>query len=258
MKRLLAPIVAIAFVLVAQPASAICKKWIVPIDQCDVLPNTCSAGAVTDELETDEEKAQNMPEQIRCWRDENGDGQDNDTYVVVIANEITPRQSCCEEQVAGPHVIYPDVSYTGNQWSGPVYMHDPTEGGKFTTVDLRRFFKIYFSQISRVRAQNPVLDAFGQPVEDLYLSDLYRPNVPANLKAREKCNGMLDNDPFVLDWKCKAQVDHIIPRVDIKGCAYGTNSYSNALLISAELNNKMKNYCDDPDRVAILDHYRIQ
>lgn len=54
-----------------------------------------------------------------------------------------------------------------------------------------------------------------------------------------------------------AEVDHIIPRVDIRGCGCGQNSYANALVISRGLNNDMKNYCDNPDRVEILDEFTL-
>jgi hypothetical protein len=50
----------------------------------------------------------------------------------------------------------------------------------------------------------------------------------------------------------KANVDHIIPRIDTHGCPCGTNSSANALVISAPLNHSMRNSCMDPRRIAIL------
>jgi hypothetical protein len=49
-----------------------------------------------------------------------------------------------------------------------------------------------------------------------------------------------------------AQVDHIIPRIDIHGCACGTNAPSNAAVISGQLNRKMSNNLRDPDRIKML------
>jgi len=51
------------------------------------------------------------------------------------------------------------------------------------------------------------------------------------------------------------QIDHIIPRVDIKGCACGPNTSANALVISAKLNGEMSNNSAHPTRQAILQFY---
>ena len=57
-----------------------------------------------------------------------------------------------------------------------------------------------------------------------------------------------DNDRY-------ANIDHIIPRVDKRGCECGTNSPANALVISRVLNMGMSNNVKDEDRIAILRRY---
>ncbi len=56
-------------------------------------------------------------------------------------------------------------------------------------------------------------------------------------------------------WPEVAQIDHIIPRRDIRGCKCGTNHPNNALVISAQLNNAMSNKMNHPSRIAILQRW---
>lgn len=49
-----------------------------------------------------------------------------------------------------------------------------------------------------------------------------------------------------------ANIDHIIPRVDIHGCECGTNSPINAAVISRVLNIGMSNNMKDMDRIELL------
>ena len=44
-----------------------------------------------------------------------------------------------------------------------------------------------------------------------------------------------DNDPD------RAQVHHVVPRKDLRGCRWGTNAYKNAAVISTRLNQHLKN-----------------
>lgn len=53
-------------------------------------------------------------------------------------------------------------------------------------------------------------------------------------------------------WGQWANVDHIIPRIDVHGCKCGTNSYANAAIISASLNVGMGNNMTDTRRRRIL------
>ena len=48
------------------------------------------------------------------------------------------------------------------------------------------------------------------------------------------------------------QIDHMIPRFDIKGCPCGTNSPANALVVSGRINGQMSNLADHEARRAIL------
>lgn len=49
-----------------------------------------------------------------------------------------------------------------------------------------------------------------------------------------------------------AQIDHIIPRKDIRGCPCGTNHPRNAAVITAGLNREMSNKMNHPKRIAML------
>ncbi len=60
------------------------------------------------------------------------------------------------------------------------------------------------------------------------------------------------NAASVVNYMSSVQVDHIIPRVDIFGCACGPNSLSNAMLISAKLNGEMSNDSQHPKRKFLL------
>jgi len=53
-------------------------------------------------------------------------------------------------------------------------------------------------------------------------------------------------------WAGSAQVDHIIPRVDIRGCRCGTNQFANAAINSAWQNVRMSNDMNHPDRIKAL------
>lgn len=53
------------------------------------------------------------------------------------------------------------------------------------------------------------------------------------------------------------QVDHIIPRVDIHGCACGPNSPANSLVISAKLNREMSNLSENEKRQFLLGLYTL-
>jgi hypothetical protein len=44
-----------------------------------------------------------------------------------------------------------------------------------------------------------------------------------------------------LGWEPVAQVHHVVPRKDLRCCPWGTNSYKNAAVISAKLNNYLTN-----------------
>lgn len=54
-----------------------------------------------------------------------------------------------------------------------------------------------------------------------------------------------------------AHGDHIIPRIDISGCKCGDNSYANLAIISRELNIRMSNDMNHPDRIKMMQAYTL-
>src|SRR5206468_11867247 len=58
--------------------------------------------------------------------------------------------------------------------------------------------------------------------------------------------------PTLEDKDKRGEVDHLIPRVDKRGCACGSTAPENALVISGKLNRKMSNRMNDSDRIKLL------
>lgn len=54
-----------------------------------------------------------------------------------------------------------------------------------------------------------------------------------------------------------AQVHHIIPRLDSRGCPCGAGSFNNALVISAQLNNEIGNDRTNWKLLQIIEMYRV-
>jgi hypothetical protein len=187
-----------------------------------------------------------------CFLDDNNNGIDDDPKGTSIFFETIDREWCCEVDVEGPHSgLNPDVYYLS--WRGNVVQYRPKDGEYFTSQTVYDSDgDEYLSQVDQVRAQNSTQNAV------LFTSDLKG----SSELPFEYCGGDLyTNSPNL---GCRPQVDHIIPRKDIKGCDCGSNSFKNALLISAQLNNQMSNYCGDPndptdaaERKAIIEKYRV-
>lgn len=256
--------VAVACLFFAREASAACMKWSTNLQHCDIDPKFCGSSVVATEQELEQyygylyaDSASQVCKQWgqalyglngkvyntatgqkQCWTD--GDGvlyepngvlDSLDPISPVISYGEIPRESCCEEDLEGFHEITPDKWYTTNA-AGTVVAMNPVAGGSFTFETVGT----HPSQISLIRGDNMI--GRGD-----YLSDLLRPEVPTSLKNKEtaECNGVLSTSHP--NWKCKPQVDHIIPRMDIKGCKCGKNSSKNAQVLSAGLNNYLSNYC---------------
>ncbi len=82
---------------------------------------------------------------------------------------------------------------------------------------------------------------------------MYRYGSTSELAGFESCDGFLTLGAE--DESCRPQVDHIIPRVDIKGCECGPNSVANAAVISGKLNEANSNYCDTESKLAMFDEW---
>jgi uncharacterized protein (TIGR03382 family) len=63
--------------------------------------------------------------------------------------------------------------------------------------------------------------------------------------------------PLSTSRKNDLHVDHIIPRVDSNGCPCGSNKIANAALVSADINMRMSNSCENPDRKKMLRDYTL-
>lgn len=179
-------------------------------------------------------------------------------YAQSIELELVTRESCCERTIVGPHAdVTPNVYYSA-PWNVPglIGPFPPADGVAFSNykTTLQRPIPSQRTQVLD-RLQFTGVPPFNVLLP-FWLSDMYRPGPKTDaLQAleTEACGGILEtddpNDP------CAAQVDHIIPRVDVYGCKCGSNSFSNALLISRALNIKMSNNCSDETRNAILDAF---
>ena len=193
-------------------------------------------------------------EQTRCYLDENNNGSWQDNEKSNLAYKISiPREWCCELTAWGPHKdVTPNVWYSFGQLPNPLIQANPPAPG----LEFTSYTHTLLPRSQRVRVLERV-DLDPNPgLSGAYLSDLYRPgpnNSPPELADLEYCDGDLVDGGL-----CGAQVDHIIPRKDISGCDCGSNSYANALVISARLNREMSNRCSNPKRLAILQKYTFE
>lgn len=195
----------------------------------------------------------NFPETGICladagWDDENDTDETPTDYVqdVVVETNIT-KDDCCSRTPRGP--------YEGLKGGGS------TEGGTFS--DTLKMNAVSFNQ--SLPHHNGVIwsdAAAWRDIPDQHLpprpagtgADFYR-----DLSYRAGLLAMDDDDPNArLKGKYPphaAELDHIIPRVDSKGCECGTNSAANAALISRQLNGKMSNSCLNSERERMLERW---
>lgn len=250
---------ALSLLLGAEAARAECMKWVVPLAVCEVVPSGCQNPTQAQlrsyydviHTETPDDGCYNWgikgygdlrgnaervsDDTYYCYLDENENGIFDDPTFTVIFYQTIQREWCCEAQVEGPHAdLTPDVWYMYLWYNGQkqVVAVPPDEGLAFTSQTLYSpQGEPYLGQTTRVRAENAIGTVFRSDLNNGY-------------------RGSLDYwstlDPTSFDWRRRPQVDHIIPRKDIKGCDCGANSFKNALLISAQLNNEMSNFCGNP------------
>jgi uncharacterized protein (TIGR03382 family) len=148
----------------------------------------------------------------------------------------------CDLVPEGPYTVYLD--------GHPIHATNPTRGGDFTQYQKSQKISTNKSRNSGVLRSDALKDRNGNPL----IADINPLNTPLSYPEDDPS---FSPDPTIpigpLEDKDKrAEVDHLIPRKDIRGCPCGTNSPENALVISGKLNRKMSNRPDDPDRIKLL------
>lgn len=276
-------------------ALASCEKWVAALDQCDILPSTCQFSNGVCQSGTCTPLAQLTFAQRRAYyqvlySDTPKDACDKwkakrhptvggtATFAVSAGNpafatcgisgtgtsygstttrEPIVRESCCEENVVGPHAsVVSDVWYAWYSNEPTPRAMAPEDGMEFSDGFGVINGVSYKAHRVRVKERNQLR---GMPPFNVllpaWMSDLYKPGKEA-LRSLEpaECGGILSGDA---NGPCAPQVDHIIPRKDVFGCDCGPNSYRNALLISRSLNSEMSDNCAHPKRQAILNFFRV-
>lgn len=272
-------------------AAAECKKWVAQLTQSEALPSSCSWNGANyvckplDQLSHAQRLAyyrimhsdtpRKACEQWRKYAYPSLSGElivdyvTNTWYTCVVKTpngnvtsyksfttfDSIQREDCCDAEIfEPPHgSVVPDVWYEKilGTFGQSVVARAPADGLEFTRNDLPLGSAVYLSQRSVVLSRNE-LTTFGGVGLSIWRSDLYRTgNEELRKFEPSECGGFLSGTGL-----CAPQVDHIIPRKDVKGCDCGPNSYKNALLISSKLNWDMSNDCTHPARVAILKKYK--
>lgn len=154
-----------------------------------------------------------------------------DYHGTIVKHQEIDRQACCSRVPAGPY---------SDGMPG-------TPGAKFSQT-----------QRSNVKAANIQMNSnLRSDVDFPIRPTTYFENEPTWLSFNNYYYFIADDDasPYKLWNPYHAQVDHIVPRKDVKGCDCGSNSMANALVISAGLNVSMSNNCEDPNRIKILNEF---
>lgn len=149
-----------------------------------------------------------------------------------------PREACCERVPHGPY---------SNGVPG-------TSGGEFSSTKKTTVKDANIAMNGSLKSDYGKFFADGKTrwfdSEPLYLSydQFWYFNVDDD--------GNMVTKGFLKVWNpTYSNIDHIVPRKDKFGCDCGTNSLDNALVISAGLNVKMSNNCEDENRVKILNKW---
>lgn len=146
---------------------------------------------------------------------------------------------CCNREVLGPYLdIMPDV------WRTRVYtsMNPP----KYRLMDMFPWQGRMFNGTQREKIIEYNL------INGMITSDVNDLKIPG---VTDYCTELILSDP---NDDCAAQIHHIIPRKDSKGCDCGRNSYKNAIVISRKLNGEIGNDCNNPKLKAIMDYFTPQ
>lgn len=185
--------------------------------------------------------------------------QDPGEGTVTTVNFLqVPTESCCafdSNDFPNPaHPVTPDKFYKTNPITMVVEEFDPAPGLSFQGSDVKFMGMLQISQKEQIRVPNQIApNAFRSD-----LSGLKTLGIDVE-HDDDRCKGPPGSgSPGGTLWyergvsthdECAAEVDHIIPRVEVHGCPCGSNSYKNAQLISRKLNNYLSNDCN-PKRPA--------
>lgn len=247
-------------VVLPRVAHAQCMKWVAPRAPCDLLNVACNVASVDltwpknkaffdlvhqesaleackiavkyTEYEADNLDVEIIDDYGYCLTDPSGiPTYPDDYHGTIVKYQVIERQACCSRVPAGPY---------SDGMPG-------TPGAEFTQT-----------QRSNVKAANvQMYGALRSNVDFPIRPTRYFDDEPTWLSFDNYYYFIADDDasPYKLWNPYHAQVDHIVPRKDFKGCDCGSNSLANALVISAGLNNSMSNNCEDPNRIKILNEF---
>lgn len=191
-----------------------------------------------------------------------GDGQ-NGTYLCRYLSTVTgaltggtnvnkaeptrgDRDPCCYYQVSGPYSrIRPPVD-------------DPDKPNKFehflAGIGKFAFNDFLATQKMRIRFRNRG-EAIPDPLPVVLPPSANPPKSDAHeIAGVEDYENLTDKLPGQ-NRPTDAEIHHIIPRRDSIGCLCGTNEYSNALVISRQLNGEISNDRTNAKLMAIADEY---
>lgn len=213
-----------------------------------------------------------------CYVDVDNDDQfrpelGQDLFFQDVARLAVQTEPCCQydsnDFPNAPHAIDPDVYYKTDPVTMMVAEMAPAPGLSFQGSDVHYGGVLRVSPKAQFIAQNALMspvfypntvrsDLAGFDVDPAYMSDNLTcagaPGSGAPDGSLWYQRGVSTHNP------CAAEVDHIIPRVDVHGCACGSNSSKNAQLISRRLNNWLSNDCNPKRpagraRLKIIDGY---
>ena len=151
--------------------------------------------------------------------------------------------------------ISPDAGY--ELISGTPIEFPPEPGGRFTGGPPLQYHgqpfqqngQVVLQQTAQVRAQRQVPGTSNSFRSDLRGSAFQQLENDNGCVAKTVQGTLWYEESFSTTDPCAAEVDHIVPRRDVHGCDRGSNSYSNAQLISRRLNQWLSNDCS-PHREA--------
>jgi hypothetical protein len=214
-------------------AAKACRKWVIKHWGLDYLPSAVGSTAT--------------PGLMNCWKDENGDGQITSVdkvpgKTVSLETNVT-RDACCSRAPFGP---YRQIQNTITPQRGGEFRDDEP---LINAIYARNRDDHQLNQTPNVLGSD--IGVLGGDVADQlgYTPCVFRRPDDAEFEP---------NPPLISRPLCpsptgpRANIDHIIPRIDSNGCSCGDNSSANALVISGQLNTEMRNSCLDPKRIQIL------
>lgn len=178
--------------------------------------------------------------------DDDGDTIDDDDWNsishITLDNQIEREPECD---------LVPQGPYTNDNPMFPRPPVRPVPGGKFIET-LQKKQRRWITDENDRKHGGSLSDASSSATPNTGIGDNAATWVTRQVFPHYEDDPEFQED---LEWAAPTapmQIDHIIPRIDIHGCACGTNGYNNAAVITGPLNNKMSNNMRDPDRIKML------